>query len=42
MITPDLEDEDSTRRYRWDPIRRSHVFVRDEADDDDGAPSAQT
>ena len=42
VITPDLEDEDSTRRYRWDPIRRSHVFVRDEADDDDGAPSAQT
>ena len=42
VITPDLEDEDSTRLYLWDPIRRSHVFVRDEADDDDGAPSAQT
>ncbi len=29
VITPDLDD-DTTRRYRWDPARRSYVFVRDE------------
>jgi hypothetical protein len=29
VITPDLEDETS-RRYRWDPARRSFVFVRDD------------
>jgi hypothetical protein len=28
VITPDLED-DAARRYRWDPSRRSYVFVRD-------------
>lgn len=28
LITPDLS-EDSTRRYRWDPARRSYVFVRE-------------
>jgi len=42
VITPNLDDEDSTRRYRWDPLRRSYVFVRDAADDDDGAASSQT
>jgi hypothetical protein len=42
VITPNLDEEESTRRYRWDPFRRTYVFVRDEADDDDGAPSAQT
>jgi hypothetical protein len=29
VITPDL-DEETTRRYRWDPSRRSYVFVRDD------------
>ncbi len=29
VITPDLDDE-TTRRYRWDPSRRSYVFVRDD------------
>lgn len=29
VITPDLED-DAARRYRWDPSRRSYVFVRDD------------
>jgi hypothetical protein len=33
LITPDLEDE-AVRRYRWDPLRRSYLFVRD--DDEDG------
>lgn len=28
LITPDLEDE-TTRRYRWDPARRAYVFVRE-------------
>jgi len=34
LITPDLEDE-SVRRYRWDPARRSYVFVGDEDEDQD-------
>jgi hypothetical protein len=42
MITPDLEEEESTRRYRWDPIQRSHVFVRDDPEEDDEVPQAQT
>lgn len=28
LITPDLSEE-STRRYRWDPVRRSYIFVRE-------------
>jgi hypothetical protein len=35
VITPDLDDE-TTRRYRWDPARRSYVFVRD--DDSEAEP----
>ena len=43
VITPDLDDEDTVRRYRWDPIRRAHVFVREDTDEDDArAPAAQT
>jgi len=42
VITPDLEEEDSTRRYRWDPVKRSHVFVRDEPEEEDTPPLAQT
>lgn len=34
LITPDLADE-AVRRYRWDPLRRSHVFVRDDAEEDE-------
>jgi len=41
VITPNLEDEDSNRRYRWDPFRHSYVFVRDDAGDD-GATASQT
>ena len=37
VITPDLDDE-AVRRYRWDPLRRSYVFVRDDADEDDDTP----
>jgi hypothetical protein len=42
VITPDLDEEDSTRRYRWDPVRRSHVFVRDEPEEEERGPAAQT
>jgi hypothetical protein len=34
LITPDLEDE-SVRRYRWDPLRRSYMFVRDDDEEED-------
>ena len=34
LITPDLSDE-SVRRYRWDPMRRSYIFVRDDTDEPD-------
>jgi hypothetical protein len=34
LITPDLSDE-AVRRYRWDPLRRSYVFVRDDTDEPD-------
>src|SRR5262245_30864163 len=37
LITPDLSDE-AVRRYRWDPIHRSYVFVRDDEEDPE-APS---
>ena len=34
LITPDLEDE-AVRRYRWDPLRRSYLFVRDDDEEED-------
>jgi len=42
VITPDLDEEESTRRYRWDPVKRSYVFVREESDEEERAPAAQT
>jgi hypothetical protein len=42
VITPDLDEEGSVRRYRWDPIRRSYVFVRDETGEEERMPAAQT
>ena len=36
VVTPDVS-EDLTRRYRWDPVKRRHVFVRD--DDSEESPS---
>lgn len=42
VITPDLEDDESTRRYRWDPVRRSYVFVREDPEEEDRFPAAQT
>jgi len=41
LITPDLSDE-SARRYRWDPLRRSYVFVRDDSDEDDTPVPSRT
>ena len=34
LITPDLSDE-AVRRYRWDPMKRSYIFVRDDTDEPD-------
>jgi len=41
VVTPDTS-EDATRRYRWDPSRRRHVYVRDESEEPDTPPPAQT
>jgi len=40
VVTPDTSDE-ATRRYRWDPSRRRHVFERDD-EEPDTPPPAQT
>jgi hypothetical protein len=42
VITPDLADEENTRRYRWDPIKRAYVFVHDDPEEEDRLPAAQT
>ena len=41
VITPDLDDETS-RRYRWDPARRSYIFVRDDEPDTEAPDVSQT
>jgi hypothetical protein len=41
LITPDLSDE-AVRRYRWDPVRRSYVFVRDDDEDAESPVLSQT
>jgi hypothetical protein len=41
LITPDLADE-AVRRYRWDPLRRSYVFVRDDDEEDDTPVPSRT
>ncbi len=41
VVTPDTADE-ATRRYRWDPERRRHVYVRDTPEDSPPPPAAQT
>ena len=41
VVTPDTRDE-ATRRYRWDPSRQRHVFVRDRPEESDSPPLAQT
>jgi hypothetical protein len=42
VITPDIGEDENTRRYRWDPIKRSYVFVRDAPEDQERIPAAQT
>ena len=41
LITPDLSDE-AVRRYRWDPARRSYVFVRGDSDTEEPPPVSRT
>jgi hypothetical protein len=38
VVTPDVS-EDLARRYRWDPAKQRHVFVRDD-DTGDSSPSS--
>ena len=33
VVTPDVAD-DVSRRYRWDPAKQRHVFVRDDASEE--------
>jgi hypothetical protein len=41
LITPDLSDE-AVRRYRWDPVHRSYVFVRDGEEEDETPLATRT
>ena len=41
LITPDLSDE-SVRRYRWDPVHRSYIFVRDDEEEDEAPAPTRT
>ncbi len=37
VVTPDVAD-DISRRYRWDPAKQRHVFVRDGASEESVSP----
>jgi len=41
LITPDLAQE-TTRRYRWDPSRKSYIFVREGGEEAQPPPLAET
>lgn len=41
VITPDLADDDTTRRYRWNPRRRRFEFVSGDDNSPDRAPSTR-
>jgi hypothetical protein len=41
LVTPDLSD-DAVRRYRWDPVHRSYVFVHDDEEGDEAPVATQT
>jgi len=41
LITTDLSDDDSSRRYRWNPHRRRFEFVADEDSSPDRPPSSR-
>ena len=40
VVTPDVSD-DVARRYRWDPSKQRHVFVRDDASEEPASPPSQ-
>ena len=40
VVTPDVSD-DVARRYRWDPAKQRHVFVRDDASEEPASPPSQ-
>lgn len=42
LITPDVSNDDEVRRYRWDPVRRSYLFVRDDEPESDSPPLSRT
>jgi hypothetical protein len=42
LITPDLSDDEAVRRYRWDPVRRAYVVVRDDEEDTETPVLSQT
>jgi len=42
VITPDTDEDEVVRRYRWDPVRRSYAFVHDQNEEDGRAPGART
>ena len=42
VITPDTDEDEVVRRYRWDPVRRSYTFVHDQNEEDGRAPGART
>jgi hypothetical protein len=39
VVTPDVS-EDVARRYRWDPVKQRHVFVRDDDTEEPASPPA--
>ncbi|HEY3202707.1 MAG TPA: hypothetical protein VGL03_03505 [Thermoanaerobaculia bacterium] len=41
VVTPDVS-QDAARRYRWDPGKQRHVFVRDAPEEPSSPPPAQT
>ena len=40
VVTPDVS-EDAARRYRWDPVKHRHVFLRDLPEEPVLPPPAQ-
>jgi hypothetical protein len=40
VVTPDVSD-DVARRYRWDPGKQRHVFVRDDTSEEPASPPSQ-
>jgi len=42
VITPDTEEDEVVRRYRWDAVRHSYAIVRDQSEEEGRAPGART